>query len=88
MPAVATAALKASAEVRSIIGDIISARRRSGKQCDDLLDMFLSVRDEAGQGMTQEQITSEIQTLIFAGYDSTASSLTWTWQLPWKSAGR
>ena len=48
---------------------------------DDLLQMLLEARDEAGQPMTPRQLRDEIITLLIAGHETVASALTWTWHL-------
>ena len=75
-----SAALAAAGELRRIIDDIVAERRRAGAG-DDLLGLMLAARDESGEGMSEEQIRDEIKTAVFAGYDSTATGLAWTWYL-------
>lgn len=43
--------------------------------------MLLNSVDEAGQGMTDQQIRDEIVTLFLAGHETTANALSWTWYL-------
>lgn len=48
----------------------------------DLLGMLLSARDEeTGLGMSDQQVRDEVITLLFAGHETTAVALTWTWYL-------
>lgn len=62
---------------------IINNRRKSGDDRGDLLSMLLLALDEEGdgQGMTNAQVRDEVMTIILAGHETTASSLTWTWYL-------
>jgi cytochrome P450 len=62
---------------------IINQRRKSGDDRGDLLPMLLLAQDEEGdgQGMTDAQVRDEVMTIILAGHETTASSLTWTWYL-------
>jgi cytochrome P450 len=66
----------------AIISELISARRKSGAQRDDLLSVLLTAVDaETGIGMTDRQLRDEMMTLFLAGQDTTANALTWTWYL-------
>jgi len=62
---------------------IINNRRKSGDDRGDLLSMLLLAQDEEGdgQGMTDAHVRDEVMTIILAGHETTASSLTWTWYL-------
>jgi cytochrome P450 len=47
-----------------------------------LLSMLLEARDErTRQGMDKRQLRAETMTLIFAGHETTATALSWTWWL-------
>ena len=76
-----TAALAAVDELHHTIDEIIERRRRSEHAGNDLLSLMLAARDEHGEGMSRTQLRDEIKTAIFAGYDSTASGLAWTWYM-------
>lgn len=39
--------------------------------------MLTAARDEAGNGMTDEEINDEVLTLLMAGHETTATTLTW-----------
>jgi cytochrome P450 len=48
----------------------------------DLLALLLGARDEAtGQPMDARQVRDEVVTFLLAGYETTASALTWMWWL-------
>lgn len=75
------------AAVRSldqIVHRIISGRRieieKSGPESrDDLLAMLLLARDEeTGKGMSDSQLRDEVMTLMLAGHETTANTLSWT----------
>ncbi|OLP18131.1 cytochrome P450 [Leptolyngbya sp. 'hensonii'] len=44
---------------------------------DDILSLMMAVQDEAGQGMTDKELRDELMTLLIAGQETTANSLTW-----------
>jgi cytochrome P450 len=42
--------------------------------------MLMQARDEeTGEGMSDQQLRDEVLTFLFAGYETTASALMWTW---------
>lgn len=55
-------------------------RRRSNPEAmgEDILSLLLSARDEAGEPMSDEEIQDELLTMLFAGHETTASSLAWS----------
>lgn len=55
------------------------AQRRLQKDCDcaDILSLFLSVRDEEGNPMSDEEIKDELIALVLAGHENTATALAW-----------
>jgi cytochrome P450 len=68
------------AEVDGLITNLIAMRRASGSEHKDLLAMLLLARDEeSGAAMTDQQVRDEAVTLFLAGYEATATLLTWTW---------
>ncbi len=68
--------------LNAVVERIIRSRKQDFKDGGDLLSSMILARDsETGQGMTDEQLRNQIMTLMLAGYDTTASSLTWTWYL-------
>ncbi len=63
-----------------LVYEIISQRRKPGTEREDLLSMLLLARDEeTGQGMNDQQVRDEVVTFLFAGHETTANTLTWTW---------
>lgn len=70
----------------AIIGEWVARRRASGGapagDTPDYVSMLLAARDKgSGEGMDDAQIVAEINTLIVAGHETTASALTWVWYL-------
>jgi cytochrome P450 len=60
-----------------IIMRIIHERRESQEDTGDLLSMLLMAQDDAGSGMTDQQVRDEVMTLFIAGHETTATALSW-----------
>ncbi|MBZ0280771.1 MAG: cytochrome P450 [Anaerolineae bacterium] len=67
--------------MNDVVAALITQRRKVTEDRGDLLSMLLNSVDEAGQGMTDQQIRDEIVTLFLAGHETTANALSWTWYL-------
>lgn len=65
----------------AIINGIIQQRRKEGGDRGDLLSMLLQVQDEDGSRMSDQQIRDEALTLMLAGHETTAITLTFCWDL-------
>lgn len=69
----------------ALINRFIDERVRAGRQDggqENMLNILLQARDEeTGRGMTAEQLRDEVVTLFFAGFETTARTLTWGWYL-------
>lgn len=68
----------------SVVDEVIAERRAEGPRegREDLLDMLLGARDEeTGEGMSDAQLRDEILTMMLAGHETTAMTLTWTLHL-------
>lgn len=69
-------------KLRAVVGRIIHERKDDFKDGGDLLSSMMLAHDpETGAGMDDQQLQNQIMTLMLAGYDTTASALTWTWYL-------
>lgn len=67
--------------VADYIYNLIRQKRESGLG-DDLLSMLMTSKDaDTGEFMTDEQLHDEALITLFAGHETTASLLTWTWYL-------
>ena len=44
----------------------------------DVLSRLLLVRDENGEGLTDEELRYQLVTLLLAGHETTATALAWT----------
>jgi cytochrome P450 len=53
----------------------ISHRRATGERGEDVLSLLLDAHDEQGEGLTDGQIRDEVMTLLFAGHDTTTSTV-------------
>jgi cytochrome P450 len=71
---------RAKRDLDAVIYDTI-ARRRADGPGEDLLSRLLSLRDEAGQGMTDRQLRDEVVTLFLAGHETTALALSYSFYL-------
>jgi cytochrome P450 len=70
------------AELKAVVDRIIDQRKRDFRDGGDLLSSMMLARDpDTGEGMSDEHLRNQIMTLMLAGYDTTASALTWTWYL-------
>lgn len=58
------------------------AREARGESAETLLSILLRATDEeSGQRMDEKQLRDEVITLFFAGFETTARSLSWAWYL-------
>lgn len=61
---------------------MINQRRSTGAEGDDLLGMLMHVQDtDDSSRMTDKQLRDEVATLMLAGHETTANTLSWTWML-------
>ncbi len=72
--------VKALDAMDGVIARLIAARRRDMKDRGDLMSHMVFATDEEG-GMSDKQLRDELMTLIFAGHETTAHTLTWAWYL-------
>ena len=69
-------------EFSEVVDRIIQQRRQNFRDGGDLLSSMILARDDkTGDAMNDEQLRTQIMTLMLAGYETTASTLTWTWHL-------
>lgn len=65
-----------------IIAGIAAERREEKRNAADILGMLMEARDRKnGQPMPENQLVSEVMTLIVAGHETTASTLNLAWYL-------
>jgi cytochrome P450 len=58
---------------RIILSEI--ARRRAGEAGEDILGLLIEAQDAAGTRFTDEQVRDQVLTLLFAGHDTTTSTV-------------
>ena len=64
--------------IRDMLKDIVAHRRADKINYNDLLDMLLNARyEDTGRGMSEDQLISELLILLFAGHETTGSTLSW-----------
>ncbi len=66
---------KAARELDTLIYSEISERRASGERGQDILSLLLDASDEDGNTLSDLQIRDEVMTLLFAGHDTTTSTV-------------
>jgi enediyne biosynthesis protein E7 len=65
-----------------LVAELIARRRAEPEEHFDFLAMLMASTDrETGAPMNERELIDEVMTLIVAGHETTASSLTWTWYL-------
>jgi cytochrome P450 len=74
--------IQATADLATITDQIIQQRRQDFKDAGDLLSSLIEARDaRTGEYMKDRELREQVLTLLLAGYETTASALTWTWYL-------
>ena len=59
----------------SLIYGEIDRRRASGERGEDILSLLLDAADEEGETLSDAHIRDEVMTLLFAGHDTTTSTV-------------
>jgi len=66
---------QAARKLDVIIYGEISRRRATGRRGSDILSLLLDAEDEDGSRLSDRQIRDEVMTLLFAGHDTTTSTI-------------
>ena len=59
-----------------VYGEITQRRADPDPEKMDILSLLIGVRDEAGEGFTDKEVRDQVMTLMFAGHDTSTSTLT------------
>ena len=75
--------IRARDELTAALIAEIGERRRAPdlEQRSDVLSQLLLARDDEGRAMADEEVRDELVTLLFAGHETTATSLAWALDL-------
>ena len=66
---------EASKKLDHMLYGEIGRKRATGERGEDVLSLLLDAQDEVGEGMTDTHIRDEMMTLLFAGHDTTTSTV-------------
>lgn len=73
---------QAISELDTVVYRIIASRRARPEDSGDLLSMLMLARDEeSGERMDDKQLHDEVLTMLLAGHETTATTLTWVWAM-------
>ena len=72
---------RAKTTLNDMVFGLIAKRRTMETKPNDLLSMLMDVKDDAGEGMNDQQLRDEAMTMVLAGHETTANALAWTWYL-------
>lgn len=67
--------VNASRRLNRMIYEEIKDRRASGRRGMDVMSLLLDATDEEGAALSDSQIRDEVMTLLFAGHDTTTSTV-------------
>jgi cytochrome P450 len=68
-------------QLHALVNDII-ARCRAAPDTPSVVSLLMEARDEeSGRTMDDVELRDEVVTLLLAGHETTANSLSWTWYL-------
>ena len=71
---------KAKQELDRIVWDIVEQREASGETGDDVLSRLVAgFSAEPDEKVRRRQLRDELVTILLAGHETTASTLSWTW---------
>ncbi|HEX5054964.1 MAG TPA: cytochrome P450 [Gammaproteobacteria bacterium] len=67
--------------LRQLVQRVITRRRERGLLPPDMLGALMGARDLEGRPMADKALIDELMTLIVAGHETSAITLTWMWYL-------
>ena len=65
----------AARKLDDLIYTDIAERRREGRRGEDIISLLLDAQDDEGNSLSDLQIRDEVMTLLFAGHDTTTSTI-------------
>lgn len=68
-------ALNARKHIEPVLTDLIHQRRDT--PTEDALGLLVQARDEDGKQLADDELIAQAITMVFAGHDSTSSTITW-----------
>lgn len=79
--------VKAKQALDDLLFDEIRRRQETGARGDDILSLLLDAKDDDGRTLSPIELRDELLTLLVAGHETTATSLSWAlrWVLESKS---
>ncbi|MHC5917789.1 MAG: cytochrome P450, partial [Nostoc sp.] len=60
-----------------LLAEIEEKRIKENQSQGDVLSLMMAARDEFGQRMTDDELKDELLTILFAGHETTATTLAW-----------
>lgn len=60
-----------------LLAEIEEKRIKENQSQGDVLSLMMAARDENGQKMTDDELKDELLTILFAGHETTATTLAW-----------
>jgi cytochrome P450 len=72
---------KARRELDRVVSELVDTRQREGYEGrDDMLSrLLLAYRDESDEQVRRQRLSDELITILLAGHETTAATLSWTW---------
>jgi cytochrome P450 family 110 len=64
-------------QIHALLQAEIEEKRASGAQGTDILSLLMSARDDQGEAMTDAELKDELLGILFAGHETTATTLAW-----------
>ncbi|MDQ1702262.1 MAG: hypothetical protein QOF57_1514, partial [Frankiaceae bacterium] len=80
-----TRMIKARKRLDRVIFGEIDRRRATGERGEDVLSLLLDAKDEDGSGLSVQHIRDEVMTLLFAGHDTTTSTVAFMFYELWRN---
>ncbi len=72
---------RATADVRALVDELVTARRQSSAVGDDLLSLLATAEYPDGSRPSAREISDQLLTFLLAGHETTATALTYAWWL-------